>query len=178
MRRLGPALALLAVVLAAVPASAKPARTRPQGPAAVRFAKDFPVLKDSEWGFRLGGFGGVRRGGPIRHVPVIFVHGNNVDAADWYTVRDEFLKAGWTMQELYALHAMSRAERCCCPGSFSVCSTITESSATSRCSRAIRASKSSRRPWRSANGGLMKTLTGSGGACHWLAQRYTSVRTT
>jgi pimeloyl-ACP methyl ester carboxylesterase len=90
-------------VVLAVPASAKPSRSRPQGPAAVRFAKDFPALKDSEWGFRLGGFGGVRRGAPLRHVPVIRVHGNNVDAADWYPVRDQFTKAGWTDQELWAL---------------------------------------------------------------------------
>ena len=103
MKRLGLALALLGLVLAAVPASAKPARSRPQGPAAVRFAKDFPALKDSEWGFRLGGFGGVRRGAPLHHVPVVFVHGNNVDAADWYPVRDDFRKAGWSDQELWAL---------------------------------------------------------------------------
>jgi pimeloyl-ACP methyl ester carboxylesterase len=103
VKRLGLALALLGLVLAAVPASAKPARSRPQGPAAVRFAKDFPALKDSEWGFRLGGFGGVRRGAPLHHVPVVFVHGNNVDAADWYPVRDDFRKAGWSDQELWAL---------------------------------------------------------------------------
>jgi len=103
MRRAGLVLALLGLVVLAVPASAKPARTRPQGPAAVRFAKDFPALKDSEWGFRLGGFGGVRRGAPLHHEPVILVHGNNVDAADWYPVRDDFRKAGWSDQELWAL---------------------------------------------------------------------------
>ena len=59
MRRVGLLLGLLAVVVLALPASAdpKPARTKPQGPAAVKFAKDFPALKDSEWGWRLGGFG-------------------------------------------------------------------------------------------------------------------------
>ena len=103
MRRVGLVLALLGVVVLAVPAAAKPSRSRPQGPAAVRFAKDFPALKDSEWGFRLGGFGGVHRGAQLRHVPVILVHGNNVDAADWYPVRDQFRKAGWTDQELWAL---------------------------------------------------------------------------
>ena len=104
MRRLGLVLAMLGVVGLAVPAHAeKPARTKPQGPAAVRFAKDFPVLKDAEWGWRLGGFGGARRGAPLQHVPVVFVHGNNVDAADWYPVRDQFRKAGWTDQELWAL---------------------------------------------------------------------------
>jgi len=81
----------------------KPTRTRPQGPAAAKFARDVPVLKDSEWGWRIGGFGGIRRGSPLKHVPVIFVHGNNVDAADWYPVRDDFLKAGWTKQELWGI---------------------------------------------------------------------------
>ena len=104
MRRLGLLLALVGVVGLALPAhAAKPARSKPQGPAAVRFAKDFPALKDHEWKWRLGGFGGIRRGAPVRHVPVIFVHGNNVDAADWYPVRDQFRKAGWTDQELWAL---------------------------------------------------------------------------
>jgi pimeloyl-ACP methyl ester carboxylesterase len=92
------------MVPVALPAHAdKPARTRPQGPAAVHFSTDFPVLRDSEWGWRLGGFGGIRRGAQLRHVPVVFVHGNNVDAADWYPVRDQFRKAGWTDQELWGL---------------------------------------------------------------------------
>jgi len=82
---------------------AKPARMRPQRSAAVRFARDFPALRDSEWGFRLGGFGGIRRGFRLTHVPVIFVHGNNVDAADWYPVREDFRRAGWSDQELWAL---------------------------------------------------------------------------
>ena len=103
MRRL---LVLLVVVALATPSAAtpgKPSRTRPQGPAAAKFALDVPVLKDSEWGWRIGGFGGIRRGYPLKHVPVVFVHGNNVDAADWYPVRDDFLEAGWTKQELWGL---------------------------------------------------------------------------
>ena len=84
-------------------ARAEPAHSPPQGPAAVHFGPDFPVLTDHEWKFRLGGFGGLHAGATLHHVPVIFVHGNNVDAADWYTVRDEFKAAGWSMQELYAL---------------------------------------------------------------------------
>lgn len=75
----------------------------PQGPAKVRFAADFPALKDSQWDFALGGFGGVARGAPLKHVPLIMVHGNNVDHADWYPVRDDFRAAGWTDQELWAL---------------------------------------------------------------------------
>jgi pimeloyl-ACP methyl ester carboxylesterase len=62
-----------------------------------------PVILDSEWKWKVGGFGGIRRGYPLRHVPVIFVHGNNVDAADWYPVRDDFLRAGWTRQELWGI---------------------------------------------------------------------------
>ena len=77
--------------------------TPPQKAAAVRFGPGFPVLTDSEWGFALGGFGGSGAGVRPRHVPVIFVHGNNVDAADWYPVRDQFHAAGWVDQELWAL---------------------------------------------------------------------------
>ena len=94
---------LLALLVLATSAHAEPQRQRPQGPAAWRFARDVPVLLDSEWHWKVGGFGGIRRGYPLRHVPVVFVHGNNVDAADWYPVRDDFLAAGWTRQELWGL---------------------------------------------------------------------------
>ncbi len=69
----------------------------------MHFAPDVPAVVDAEWGWRVGGFGGVRKGAPLRHVPVVFVHGNNVDAADWYPVRDDFRAAGWSDQELWAL---------------------------------------------------------------------------
>jgi hypothetical protein len=105
MRRL---LALAVAVSCALGATAqadpaKPARTKPQGPAVATFARDVPVLKDSEWHWRIGGWGGIRRRAPRKHVPVIFVHGNNVDAADWYPVRDDFRKAGWSDQELWGI---------------------------------------------------------------------------
>lgn len=94
----------LVALLAAAPAGAehRVGHDRPQGPAKVAFADDFPAPTDHEWGFPLGGFGGMRRGAPLRHVPVIFVHGNNVDAADWYPVQDAFRAAGWSDQELWA----------------------------------------------------------------------------
>ncbi|HEX9696875.1 MAG TPA: hypothetical protein VGB64_11265 [Actinomycetota bacterium] len=102
MRRLA---MIAALALATTPASAshQVGHDRPQGPAKVRFAADVPALVDHEWGFRIGGFGGVAAGAPREHVPVIFVHGNNVDHADWYPVRDRFMAAGWTDQELWAL---------------------------------------------------------------------------
>lgn len=96
-------MVLAAALATAGVASAEPERQRPQGPAKVRFPADFPKLVDREWGFPLGGFGGTAKGAPLRHVPVIFVHGNNVDAADWYPVRDAFREAGWSDQELWAL---------------------------------------------------------------------------
>jgi len=50
-RVLGGAAALaLALALALSTASADPAHSKPQGPAAVHFAADFPVLQDHEWG--------------------------------------------------------------------------------------------------------------------------------
>jgi pimeloyl-ACP methyl ester carboxylesterase len=81
----------------------EPAHIPPQGPAYVGFGRGFPRLIDAEWCFRLGGFGGIRPRARLHHVPVIFVHGNNVDAADWYPVRDDFHAAGWSDQELWAL---------------------------------------------------------------------------
>ena len=105
--RLRPLLLLLAcagLVLCGVsPADADPPHDPPQGPAKVAFSPGFPALVDHEWKFPLGGFGGIRPGAPITRAPVIFVHGNNVDAADWYPVRDDFRAAGWTDQELWAL---------------------------------------------------------------------------
>lgn len=101
MKRL---LALVATLaLCASPVSAEPVRGQPQKAAKVRFGPGFPVLKDAEWGFQIGGFGGVKPRAKRRHVPVILVHGNNVDHADWYPVRDAFRAAGWTDQELWAL---------------------------------------------------------------------------
>ena len=97
------ALSLLVLLVPSSAVAEKPERMRPQGPAAVRFAPDVPAVTDAEWGWRVGGFGGIRRRAPLRHVPVVFVHGNNVDAADWYPVRDDFRAAGWTDQELWAL---------------------------------------------------------------------------
>ena len=86
------------------------AAAEPQGghsqplPAPVLFAPDFPALYDCEWGFRLGGWGGMSRGGSIKHTPVIFVHGNQVDAENWFAVADQFrTSAGYTNQEMYAL---------------------------------------------------------------------------
>jgi len=77
--------------------------SEPSKPAIARFAADFPALTDHEWGFALGGFGGTHAGDPPGHVPVIFVHGNNVDHADWYPVRKDFRDAGWSDQALWAL---------------------------------------------------------------------------
>ena len=76
-------------------------------PADVSFAADFPILQDKEWGYRLGGWGGIARGHPLRHHPVIFIHGNTGDADDWdepgRSVRKRFLEAGYSSQELWAL---------------------------------------------------------------------------
>lgn len=76
---------------------------RPQGPAKVLFADDVPEMLDSEWGFRIGGFGGITAHAPRKHVPVIFVHGNTTDHTTWYPAIDQFKAAGWTDQELWGL---------------------------------------------------------------------------
>jgi pimeloyl-ACP methyl ester carboxylesterase len=74
----------------------------PLGP--VYFASDFPRLRDDQWGYPVGGFGGLRRHRRLTHTPVIFVHGNQADAQNWLDVMQQFQNdAGYTMEEMYAL---------------------------------------------------------------------------
>ena len=115
MRRIWLAVAVLAAFLMAPAARAdhEGGHERPPGPAVARFPAGFPELVDSEWGFPLGGFGGALDDDSdygvevsptaVRREPVIFVHGNNVDHADWYPVRDAFIAAGWHPDDLWAL---------------------------------------------------------------------------
>ena len=76
-------------------------------PSRAAFPPDFPILSDREWGYPMGGWGGIAKGYPLRHHPVIFVHGNTRDATDWdepgKSVKQRFLAAGYSMQELWAL---------------------------------------------------------------------------
>src|SRR5215831_16811246 len=71
------------------------------------FPPDFPILLDREWGYPMGGWGGIAKGYPLRHHPIIFVHGNTRDATDWdepgKSVKQRFLAAGYSVQELWAL---------------------------------------------------------------------------
>ena len=70
----------------------------------VLFAPDFPVLNDCEWGYPIGGWGGSHQGAHLTHTPVIFVHGNQADAENWYLPADQFKSAAaYTDQEMYAL---------------------------------------------------------------------------
>lgn len=76
----------------------------PTGPAPVEFADDFHPPLDAEYGWELGGFGGTRRGAPVSRTPIVFVHGNQADAQNWYVVRDQLVaEYGYTHQELWAL---------------------------------------------------------------------------
>jgi pimeloyl-ACP methyl ester carboxylesterase len=101
------AVALWLVVVFAAPAAADHAsghRAAPTEPAPVEFADDFTPPLDAEYGIPLGGFGGVERGAPLAHIPIVFVHGNQADAQNWYVVRDQFrTQFGYGDQELWAL---------------------------------------------------------------------------
>ncbi len=86
------------------PATAPTNGNSPPPVAPSYFAPDFPVIKDSRHGFPVGGFGGLRKGAPLRHTPVIFVHGNQADAQNWLSPMLQLQRnAGYTMQEMYAL---------------------------------------------------------------------------
>ena len=95
-------------------ATHKVAHCRPSV-AGVAFAPDFPVLQDKEWQYRQGGWGGMAKGHPLYHRPVIFVHGNTRDASDWdeagKSVKQRFLDAGYSMQELWALSYNGKATK-------------------------------------------------------------------
>ena len=84
----------------------RPADERPEHEpvAPAYFAADVPAIADSSWGYRIGGFGGLKRGSKLHHTPVIFVHGNQADAQNWLDVMLQFQNlAGYSMQELWAL---------------------------------------------------------------------------
>ena len=73
-------------------------------PAPRYFAHDFPSVTDARLHVAVGGFGGLRRHGRTRHVPVVFVHGNQADAQNWLSVMLQFQRlAGYSMQEMYAV---------------------------------------------------------------------------
>lgn len=109
-------LALLGALAPPVPARADSgpcaaiAAAEPQAghtmppPAPAMFAADFPALYDCEWGYRMGGWGGAQAHAPRNHAPVIFVHGNQSDAENWFAVADRFRAlAGYSGQEMYAI---------------------------------------------------------------------------
>ena len=105
-------------------AAAEPQTGHTMPPAApAMFAADFPVINDCEWGYPLGGFGGISKGYPLTHTPIVFVHGNQVDAENWFLVADQFRQAGYTNQELWAVsyngleNAYAGMPTCCQPAS-------------------------------------------------------------
>jgi pimeloyl-ACP methyl ester carboxylesterase len=102
---LAPATAAGGPTCQAVDTTGAPTNGKSQGPAAPSyFAADFPALKDDLWGYPLGGLGGLRRHGTLHHTPVVFVHGNQVDAQNWLDVMLQFQNdAGYSLQEMYAL---------------------------------------------------------------------------
>ncbi|HEU5034531.1 MAG TPA: hypothetical protein VFT62_07230 [Mycobacteriales bacterium] len=76
----------------------------PPPPAPAYLANDFPHLRDSRLGFTVGGIGGLHRHAPLRHTPVVFVHGNQADAQNWLSPMLQFQRlAGYSMQEMFAL---------------------------------------------------------------------------
>ncbi len=105
-RRWIPLLVFLLLPYGKAEAAHKVAHCRPI-PADAAFPSDFPALQDQEWGYRLGGWGGLAKGYPLRHHPVIFIHGNTRDASDWdepgRSVKKRFLDAGYSLQELWAV---------------------------------------------------------------------------
>lgn len=88
----------------AAPADQPTAGDSPPPPAPRYFAADFPTIIDSRLHVPVGGFGGLHRHAPLSHTPVVFVHGNQVDAQNWLSVMLQFQNdAHYSMQEMYAI---------------------------------------------------------------------------
>lgn len=65
------------------------------------FPADFSPPVSNESGERVHGFGG--GGGGLHRTPVIFVHGNSVNANFWLSAREYFRQAGYSDDELWAI---------------------------------------------------------------------------
>jgi len=113
-------LLILLLLYGEAEAAHKTAHCRPL-PADAAFPSDFPALQDQEWGYRLGGWGGLPKGRPVRRRPVIFIHGNTRDATDWdepgRSVKKRFLDAGYSPQELWAVSYSGKSTKDRLPGS-------------------------------------------------------------
>jgi pimeloyl-ACP methyl ester carboxylesterase len=115
-----PLLVLLLLPYGKAEAAHKVAHCQPL-PGDAAFPSDFPALQDQEWGYRLGGWGGLAKGHPLRRHPVIFIHGNTRDASDWdepgRSVKKRFLDAGYSPQELWAVSYNGKSTKDRLPGS-------------------------------------------------------------
>lgn len=103
--------------------AAEPQAGHTEPPAApADFGPGFAAPNDCEWGYAVGGFGGTAPHAPLHRTPVIFVHGNQADAENWFLVADQMKReAGYTDQELYALsyngleNGYAGLPTCCAP---------------------------------------------------------------
>lgn len=72
-------------------------------------AQDFPVLKDL-WGVGRGeiipGFGGIKKNYPLKHNPIIFIHGNGGNHTNFIELAKLFKKSGYSHQELWGFSYM------------------------------------------------------------------------
>ncbi len=107
----GAGLLLVTVTVGgALPAAADHAsgHRAPSAQAPVLFAEDFVPPMDAEYGeehgWTVGGFGGIAAGASVTKVPIVFVHGNQADAQNFFVVRDQ-LRADfdYSDQELWAI---------------------------------------------------------------------------
>jgi pimeloyl-ACP methyl ester carboxylesterase len=88
-----------------VKTAGEPTAGHTEGPAAPSyFGPGFPKLTDSVWHRPMGGFGGLGPKVRPNRTPVVFVHGNQGDAANWLDVMQQFQNdAGYTMADMFAL---------------------------------------------------------------------------
>ena len=101
LSRLTLAVTLCAITVACVPREVLYSVAGQEVPRLRDFPVGFKPPLSNETGEPVHGFGGA--GDELRHTPVVFVHGNTVNASFWKPARAHFLKAGYRPNELWAL---------------------------------------------------------------------------
>ncbi len=94
------------VAVRSVDSARRPAHRwhQPTAAAPAYFAYDFPAIRDNRLDVPVGGVRWAAPAWPLRHTPVVFVHGNQADAQNWLAVMLQFQNlAGYSMQEMYAI---------------------------------------------------------------------------
>ena len=110
MRSIMVSISAATCILCGLALGARAADAHPNGLVGTTFPADFPVIVDASLGVPVIGFGGSQ--GRVKHVPVIFLHGNNDTPfptacnpfyGDIHDVAQFFVDQGYSPSEIWGL---------------------------------------------------------------------------